>query len=172
MLEEKPIKELGSKLSNSKLDFLYKYYGELGKKFINSFGKVIQVQLVIALINSILSVLGLMILGFPEPIALGFMILILSLIPVLGVVISLVPLCLIAFKIGGINKIAAVLILIAILHALESYVINPKLMSEKSHLPIFVTFLALVIGEHLFGVWGLLLTIPLIMFFMELFDIK
>lgn len=172
LLEEKKIKELGTKLSKSKLEFFYNYYKNLGKKFLNSFGKVIQVQLTIAMINSVLSLIGLMILGFPEPIALGFMIFVFSLIPVLGVTISLIPLCLIAFKIGGINKIIAVLILIAILHALESYVINPKLMSDKAHLPIFITFLALIIGEHLLGVWGLLISIPLLMFFMDIFEVK
>lgn len=172
LLEEKSIKELGEKMKTSKLHFLYNYYIILGKKFLNSFGKVIQVQLIIAIINSLLSVVGLMVLGFPEPIALGFMIFIFSLIPVLGVTISLIPLSLIAFKIGGIYKIIEILILIVVLHSLEAYAISPKLMSEKSHLPIPITFLTLIIGEHLFGIWGLLITIPLLMFFMELLDVK
>ena len=160
------------KFNNSKLSFLYIIYKNLFKKFMNSFGQVMQVQIAVAFINSIISMIGLYFLGFPEIISLGIMILFLSLIPVFGTIISLFPLCLIALQIGGIKKIIEVIILIVIIHACESYVISPKLMSEKSHLPVFMTFFLLLMGEKLMGVWGLLLGIPLYMFFMDLLDVK
>ncbi|MBU3074857.1 AI-2E family transporter [Clostridium estertheticum] len=50
----------------------------------------------IATTNTILSVIGLIIMGFPRIFALAFMIFILSIVPVAGVFISLIPLCLIA----------------------------------------------------------------------------
>lgn len=160
------------KFNNSKVSFLYIIYKNLFKKFMNSFGQVMQVQLTVALINTIISIIGLSFLGFPEPMSLGIMILFLSLIPVFGVIISLFPLSLIALQIGGIKKVIEVIILLAIIHACESYFISPKLMSNKSHLPVFMTFLLLLIWEKLMGIWGLLLAIPLYMFFMELIDVK
>lgn len=160
------------KFNSSKVSFLYTIYKNLFKKFMNSFGKVMQVQITVALINSIISMIGLYFLGFPEIMSLGIMILFLSLIPVFGTIISLFPLCLIALQIGGIKKIIEVIILIIIIHACESYVISPKLMSDKSHLPIFMTFFLLLMGEKLMGVWGLILAIPLYMFFMDLLDVK
>uniref|UniRef100_UPI0025F33A9B AI-2E family transporter n=1 Tax=uncultured Clostridium sp. TaxID=59620 RepID=UPI0025F33A9B len=160
------------KFNNSKISFMYNMYKNLFKKFINSFDKVMQVQLVVALINSVISIIGLYFLGFPEPMTLGVMILILSLVPVFGTVISLFPLCLIAFQIGGIKKIIEVIILIIIIHACESYIISPKLMSDKSHLPIFLIFFLLLMGEKLMGVWGLLFGIPLYMFFMDILEVK
>ncbi len=60
------------------------------------------------------------------------MIFVLSLIPVAGVIISLVPLCLIAFNIGGLAKVVSVLIMVAVIHCIESYILNPKLMSSKT----------------------------------------
>jgi HAE1 family hydrophobic/amphiphilic exporter-1 len=63
-----------------------------------------------------------------------------------------IPLSIIAFKIGGIVKVIEVLVMIAVLHALESYVLNPKLMSMKTKLPVFLTFIILLIGEHLMGI--------------------
>lgn len=172
LLEKKELSVLGQKLGNSKLSFLYKYYKELAVKFINSFGLVIQVQITMAVINGVFSFIGLTVLGFPQTLALGFMIFVLSFIPVVGTTISLIPLSIIAIKIGGINKIISVLVFVAILHALESYIISPRLMSKSSHLPVFIVFLTLVLAEHLIGVWGLIIGVPLLIFFMEVFEIK
>ncbi|MFK4998294.1 AI-2E family transporter [Bacillus sp. N9] len=62
----------------------------------------------------------------------------LGLIPVAGVIISLIPLTLIAYTIGGFIKVVYVLIAIAVIHAGEAYVLNPKLMSSKTDLPVFI----------------------------------
>jgi predicted PurR-regulated permease PerM len=112
------------------------------------------------------------ILNFPQLVTIAFMIFILSLIPIAGVIISLVPLCIIAFSIGGLTKVLYVLIMIAIVHAIESYILNPKLMSSKMELPIFFTFIVLIVSEHLMGMWGLLIGIPLFMFILDLLDVK
>jgi predicted PurR-regulated permease PerM len=58
--------------------------------------------------------------------------------------------------------------MVVVLHALESYVLNPKLMSSKTNLPTFITFIILVFGEHFLGVWGLILGIPIFIFFLDL----
>ena len=100
------------------------------------------------------------------------MVFILSLIPVAGVIISLIPLSLIAFKIGGFTKVFYVLIVVGIIHAFESYFLNPKLMSAKTELPIFFTFVILIASEHFMGVWGLLVGIPLFMFVLDILDVK
>ncbi|GEM_PF-5865509 len=125
-----------------------------------------------ALYKGVVAFIGLLIMGFPQTLALGLMLFILSLVPVIGTTIASVPLMIIAFKLGGISKIVGVIILIAVLHILENYVIKPKLMSRSIHLPIFIIFLSLIIGEYFMGIWGLLISIPLLTFFMEVFEIK
>jgi predicted PurR-regulated permease PerM len=172
LLEKEEIIAFGKRLESSRISSIYSYYKYFGEIFLNSFCKVIELQIVIAFINSILSIIALAIMGFTQALGLGAMIFILGLVPVAGVIVSLIPLTIIAFKIGGIVKILAVIIMIAVLHALESYVLNPKLMSVRTKLPVFFVFLILLISEHLMGVWGLLLGIPLFIFFLEIFDIK
>ncbi|MEG6617003.1 AI-2E family transporter [Peptococcaceae bacterium 1198_IL3148] len=171
-LEKGRIAKLCQKLENSKVAYFYTYYAFIGKKFINSFGKVLQVQILIAFINAILSVVILAFIGFTQYVGLGFMIFVLGLIPVAGVVISFIPLSIIAFTMGGISKVVAVIVMILLLHGLESYFLNPKLMSVRTKLPIFFTFLALVIGEHFFGMWGLLMGLPLFMFLLDVAGVK
>ncbi|KNY28705.1 AI-2E family transporter [Pseudobacteroides cellulosolvens] len=172
LLEKNRIYRFVSKFKSSKLSIFYNEIEYFGKKFVNSFGKVIEAQFAIAFINCILSTIALYILGFSQVLGLGLMIFILGLIPVAGVFISLVPLSLIAFNNGGINLVLVVWILIAVLHALEAYVLNPKLMSSKTELPVFLTFIILLVGEHFFKVWGLIIGIPIFMFVLDLVDIK
>lgn len=172
ILEKKKVFAFLEKFKDSKLSGFYKYFSFYGNNFLNTFGKVMQAQIIIAFINSIISVCMLYILGFPNLATLWIMILILSLIPVAGVIVSLLPLAIIAFKIGGFAKVVSVLIMIAVVHAFESYVLNPNLMSAKVELPIFFTFIILLVAEHLIGVWGLLIGIPLFIFLLEILDVK
>lgn len=145
--------------------------GLFGKKFINTFGKVIEVQFLIATTNAVISILGLWLLDFPQLIGLGIMIFFLGLIPVVGVIISLIPLCMIAYNIGGITTVIAVVVMIAVIHALEAYILNPKFMSVKTNLPTFVTLAVLLVSEHFLGVWGLIIGIPIFIFAMDMLEI-
>ena len=172
ILEKKKVLRFLEKFKKSKISGIYEYCSYFGNNFLNSFGKVIQAQIVIAFANTTLSMIMLFILKFPQLITLGFMIFILSLIPVAGVIISLIPLSLIAFKIGGFTKVFYILIVVGIIHSFESYFLNPKLMSAKTELPIFFTFVILIASEHFMGVWGLLVGIPLFMFVLDILDVK
>ncbi|WP_234118897.1 AI-2E family transporter [Clostridium hydrogenum] len=172
ILEKKEILVFGKKFETSKLSTMYKYFVHFGNNFLNSFGKVIRAQIIIAFVNTILSVIGLTILGFPNILTLSVMIFVLSLIPVAGVIVSLVPLTLIAFNINGPIEVLYVLILVGIIHVVESYFLNPKLMSSKTQIPIFFTFVILLVSDHFLGTWGLLLGIPLFMFILDVFEVN
>ncbi|WP_282939102.1 AI-2E family transporter [Paenibacillus sp. RC67] len=171
ILEKSRIITFTSKLKESKLSWLYEELEYFGKKFILSFGKVIEAQLLIAICNTVFTVIGLWILGFPYLFALSIMIFMLSLVPVVGFVVSLLPLCLIGYNIGGLVMIVYVVAMIAVLHVLEGYLLNPKLMSSKMNLPMFYTFVVLVFSEHYLGVWGLILGIPVFVFLLDILDV-
>ena len=136
-----------------------------------TFGKVIEAQFIIAIVNTVLSVISLWIMDFPQLFGLGIMIFFLGLIPVAGVIISLVPLSLIAYTVGGFVQVLYILIIIAIIHAIEAYILNPKLMSSKTDLPIFYTFIVLIFSEHFFGVWGLIIGIPIFVFLLDVLEV-
>ncbi len=172
ILEKTKISKFTSGFKNSKIGVIYEELSFFGNKFLQSFGKVIQTQITISFINCILSMVLLSILKFPQILGLGFMIFVLGLVPVAGVIISLIPLTIIAFNIGGFKMIVYILILIAILHALESYILNPKLMSQKTKLPVFYTFVVLIVSENLLGIWGLIIGIPIFMFILDVLEVK
>lgn len=171
LLEKERIVEFTSRFKNSKIHSIYVELEFFGKKFVATFGKVIEVQFMIATVNMIITTFFLWLMDFPHLFGLSIMVFFLGLIPVAGVIISLVPLCLIAFSIGGIMKVIYVLIMIAVVHAVEAYVLNPKFMSSKTNLPVFYTFIVLIAGEHFFGVWGLILGIPIFIFILDVLGV-
>ncbi|SMF29407.1 AI-2E family transporter [Paenibacillus barengoltzii] len=171
LLEKEKVTNFTVQFRESKIGGLFKELEYFGRKFVQSFGKVIEVQFLIATVNAVLSTIFLWILGFPNLIALAIMIFLLGLVPVMGVIISLIPLCAIAFKIGGLIKIVYVLIMVALVHAVETYFLNPKFMSNKTHLPIFFTFLILLVSEHFLGVWGLIVGVPIFIFLLDIVEV-
>lgn len=172
LLEKNKVVTFTAGFKESKVAVFFNELQHFGKKFLDTFGKVLQAQFLIALTNCILSVIALALMGFPYLPFLGAMIFLLGLIPVAGVIISLIPLTILAFSVGGFKMVISVLIMIAVLHALESYVLNPKLYSYKTDLPVFYTFTILIISEHLIGVWGLIIGIPLFIFIIDLLEVK
>lgn len=171
LLEKDKISDFTYKFKQSKASGIYSELEFFGRKFLSSFGKVIEVQILIATINGILSTIGLAIIGFPHLLGFGMMVMLLGLIPVAGVIISLVPLSIVAFSSGGIMQVVYVLVMIALLHAFEAYILNPKLMSHKTKLPIFYTLSILIVSEHIAGVLGLIVGIPIFMFILDVIEV-
>ncbi|MCJ8008797.1 AI-2E family transporter [Lederbergia wuyishanensis] len=171
LLEKVRLKEFTAKFKDSKIAPFYYEIEFFAQKFTRTFGKVIEAQFIIAIVNCGLTVISLVILGFPQIFGLAIMIFFLGLIPVAGVIISLVPLCLIAYTIGGFVKVLYVVVAIMIIHAIEAYILNPKLMSSKTDLPVFYTFIVLIFSQNFFGVWGLIIGIPVFVFLLDVLGV-
>lgn len=130
----------------------------------DSFGKTFESQAVIALINSLLTIIGLFFFGFHYLLAMWFIVFIFSFVPVFGVIASSVPIMILGFMTGGLSMVLEVLVLIIIVHFVEAYFLNPNIYASRAKLPITLAFVALVVGEFVGGVWGLLLAIPTLYF--------
>jgi predicted PurR-regulated permease PerM len=171
-IELKQMREFSKNFVNT--GYLAWFFQDLeyfGKKFTNTFGVVLEAQFLIAICNTGLTMIGLVVLQMPQIIALGLMVFVLSLIPVAGVIISLVPLSLVGYSVGGLRYVIYLVVMIAIIHGIEAYILNPKFMASKTELPIFYTFLILLVAEHLWGTWGLIVGVPIFTFLLEILDI-
>jgi predicted PurR-regulated permease PerM len=171
LLEKPRLIEFTEKFKTSKVASIYAEIEFFSIKFVGTFGKVIEAQLIIAVVNCILTTIALWIFGFPQLGGLSIMIFCLGLIPVAGVIISLIPLVIIGYSIGGLMTVLYVFIAIMIIHAIEAYILNPNLMSSKTNLPVFYTFLVLIFSEHFFGVWGLIIGIPVFVFLLDVLEV-
>lgn len=171
LLEKQRLIMFSKKFQQSKLSAFYTEIAFFGRKFVRTFGKVIEAQFIIALVNCVLTTIGLWFFDFPQLFGLAILIFFLGLIPVAGVILSLIPLSIIGYTIGGFTMILYLLIMIMIIHAIEAYLLNPKLMSAKTELPVFFTFIVLIFSEHFFGVWGLIVGIPVFVFLLDVLGV-
>ncbi|MGG1312848.1 MULTISPECIES: AI-2E family transporter [Cohnella] len=171
LLQRNKIVAFTEKFRNSKIGWAYKEFEYFSKKFTSSFGKVIEVQLLIAVFNTVLTMIGLWIMGFPYLFALTIMVFLLSLIPVAGVVISFIPISIIGYQVGGFSLVLWTIVMILAIHALETYFLNPRLYAHKTKLPMFYTFIVLIFAQHYLGIWGLIIGIPIFMFLLDLLEV-
>jgi predicted PurR-regulated permease PerM len=121
---------------------------------------VVRGQLTIMLVNGTLTLIGLLILKVPFAFALAFLATILYVVPIFGTILSSIPIVLLALTGGGLSKGLLALGWILVIHALETYVLNPKIMGDASKIHPVLIVLALVVGERSSGIVGALLAVP------------
>lgn len=171
-IESKQMAAFSKRFLTSTYGWFFEDINFFATKFVNTFGVVLEAQFFIALCNTVITTIVLAIMQMPQLPTLAIMIFILSLIPVAGVIVSIIPLVILGYSVGGFRYIVYILVMIVVVHALEAYVLNPKFMSSRTELPIFYTFVVLLAGEQLFGVWGLIVGVPIFTFFLDILGVR
>ncbi|MBF0241110.1 MAG: AI-2E family transporter [Desulfamplus sp.] len=148
-------------LEQTKLNFFYKEVAGNIRNFGEVLGKALEAQLSIAIMNSILTAIGLYILGIGKYIAfLSVIVFFCSFIPIVGVFISSIPICLIALQASGLNTMLVAIIFIIIIHLIEGYILNPRIYGSYMRINPVLVLIILTIGGKLFHIWGLVLGVP------------
>lgn len=137
------------------------------RAFAIMLGRAFEAQTFVAIINAILTSIGFTILGIPSIALLGTIVFFCSYIPVFGVILSTLPAALLAFKAGGLPMVGGLVVMILIVHAIEAYALNPLIYGRHMRLHPVAVLIVLLVGEHLFGVWGLLLAVPISAFVLK-----
>lgn len=129
-------------------------------------GRAFQAQGIIAIVNSALTWIAIHFLEIQNAAFLCFIVFLCSFVPVLGVVFSSVPIAIMALTQDGgsftlaVSSIAAILLI----HFLETSVLNPRILGNMLHLHPVLVLTILAVCEHFFGVWGLLLGVPVVVY--------
>lgn len=145
-------------------------FSELLAAMDSKLAGVVRGQAMICLVNGALTAVGLLILRVPFVFVLTTLATVLSAIPIFGTIISSVPIVLMALTNGFKTGVAMLLWIIGI-HALEAYVLNPKIMGAHAHIhPVLVAF-ALLAGEVSFGFVGALFAVPVAGILASIFEI-
>jgi predicted PurR-regulated permease PerM len=149
-------------LEKSRLGFVYREVAGSIRDFATVLGKSLEAQFTIAVVNAILTALGVAMLGLGSTMAfLTVIVFLCSFIPVLGVFISSVPICLIALQASGLTTMFLAIVMITVIHLIEGYVLNPRIYGSYMRInPVIVLFI-LTIGAKLFHIWGLVLGVPI-----------
>ncbi|MBF0409754.1 MAG: AI-2E family transporter [Candidatus Riflebacteria bacterium] len=159
-------------LKDTRLEFAYRTLEAPLHIFAEILGKAFEAQIIIAIVNTVFTLIGLTFLGIPSKLFLSVFVFVCSFIPVLGVFISSIPICLIAYQVNGLILAFYSIVLITIIHFIEAYLLNPRIVGAHLSLHPFVAVTVLVLSEHLFGVWGLLMGVPSTVFVYKTFIVK
>jgi predicted PurR-regulated permease PerM len=99
------------------------------------------------------------IVGVPYAVALGVLVAVLDLIPVIGSTIGGILVTLVAFSVSTGVAIAC-LVFYVVYRLVEDYLLVPRIMVRTVDVPPVLTIVALVIGGSLLGIVGAFLAIP------------
>lgn len=148
-------------LRASSVDFIYKEVAPSISQFASVLGRALEAQILIALVNTVLTGAGLILLGLGDKVAfLSVIVFFCSFIPVAGVFISSGPICLVALQQGGGLLMLASVAMITGVHLIEAYVLNPRIYGHHLRMNPVVVLIILTVAGKMFHVWGLILGVP------------
>jgi predicted PurR-regulated permease PerM len=156
-----------ARLKNSRVGDFYEEAAEPIVRFGVLLGRAIKAQATIAVVNTALTLIGLLLLGIPLVAMLSVIVFFCSFIPVLGVFISTVPIVLVALNAGGPTLSLWAVGMIVLIHVIEAYLLNPIIYSRHLKLNPVFTLIIVYIGYHAFGLWGMLLGVPVTRYFIH-----
>jgi predicted PurR-regulated permease PerM len=167
LIDQARIKRGVMRLKTSRVGDFYEEAAPPIVRFGVLLGRAIEAQAAIAVLNTLFTLIGLLLLRIPLTAMLSAVVFVCSFVPVLGVLISTIPIVLVALNAGGFGLSLAAIALVAIVHAVEAYLLNPLIYGKHLKLNPVLTLIILYVGYHAFGFWGLLLGVPLARYFIH-----
>ncbi|MBS9782681.1 MAG: AI-2E family transporter [Arcobacter sp.] len=127
-----------------------------------SLASYFRVKTLMSLLTAFLSFVVLYLVGVKSPIFWAFLIFILNYIPTIGSLVATVFTAVFALlQFGSFIPFAIVLICIVIIQQVVGNIIEPRLMGKNLNISPIVTILALAIWGKIWGIMGMLLSVPI-----------
>ena len=133
--------------------------GKLTNAVIERIGLFVGSQILIAAMAAVFVVLLASILGMPSPIAIGMIVFVVALIPLIGHFIGSGVVTLIALTQSPLIGLIAFVSYVVYVQ-IENYVVTPRIMKRTLSVPGAVTIISALIGSSLLGLVGGLLAVP------------
>ncbi len=145
-------------------------YGNRGDVILNRISDVIKstrqylsIKAIMSIATGILVGSGTAVIGLDFPILWGFLAFALNFIPNIGSIIAAVPAALLSLVQLGTTATMVVILVYLAANIVIGNIVEPRYMGEKVGLSTLVVFLSLVFWGWLFGLVGMLLSVPLTM---------
>jgi predicted PurR-regulated permease PerM len=125
------------------------------RDFYRSFATVMGAQITISLINTVLTAIFLLAVHMPHAPLLIAATFLCGLVPIVGNLVSNTIITFVALTVSLKLAISA-LVFLVVIHKLE-YLLNSKIIGDRIRNPVWLTLIALILGERLMGIPGLIL---------------
>ncbi len=129
-------------------------------------GGAIRGQLLICVVNAVLTGTGMLILGVKYAFLLALLAGVMSLIPIFGSILSSIPIVIVALVSGsaGVEVWRGIMALAWVIgiHLIEANLLNPKIIGTAAKIHPVIVIFAVVAGERSYGAVGALLAVPIV----------
>ncbi len=134
------------------------------RSFYESFAMVMGAQIIISTINTLFTAIFVVAVRLPYAVVVIVLTFLCGLLPIIGNIISNSIIVGIAFTRSP-NMALLALAFLIVVHKLE-YFLNSKIIGDRIKNPVWLTLLALVLGERLMGIPGMILA-PVILHYVK-----
>lgn len=141
----------------------------LAVRINTSLQQFIRGRLLLALFVGFLTMIYLLILRVDFAIVIGMITCIADIIPYIGPFLGFVPAVLFAFMDAPL-KALWVSILFIIIQWAENNILAPKLIGDSTGLNPLAVLISIIIGGGIFGIWGMVVSVPLVSIILILLD--
>jgi len=141
----------------------------LWKRAEHKVGRWLQGQLLLALSVGLIVFVGLSLLKIKYALLLGIVAMILEIVPIVGPVISAIPGVVLAFAQSPMLGIWVIVFYVAV-QQIESHILTPLVLGKTLGLNPVTVIIALLVGGTLGGIIGILLSVPVAVIVVEIFD--
>lgn len=141
----------------------------LAVRINTSLQQFIRGRLLLALFVGFLTMIYLLILRVDFAIVIGMITCIADIIPYIGPFLGFVPAVLFAFMDAPL-KALWVSILFIIIQWAENNILAPKLIGDSTGLNPLAVLISIIIGGGIFGIWGMVVSVPLVSIILILVD--
>ena len=133
----------------------------VGAKITQQLGEYVAGNLLMALIAGVITLLWLASVGAPFPIALAFVVAMLDVVPLVGAAVAATIVSTIVL-ISSTPAGVATIVFFVVYQLIENYVFVPRIFRTRVHINPAATIIGALVGATLLGVFGFLLSIPLV----------
>ena len=142
-------------LARTRVGFIYDEVAGNIHGFGKILGQAMEAQAVIALCNTLLTAIGLWVIGIGggNMVFLCAIVFLCSFIPVAGVFLSSTPICIVALSEHSFGMMLVAIAMILIIHFVEAYFLNPKIYGQRLRMNPVLTLIILTVCGKLFGPW-------------------
>ncbi|GAA3960169.1 AI-2E family transporter [Mucilaginibacter dorajii] len=109
-------------------------------------------------------------IGIKYAVLLGIIVGLFNIIPYIGIFSALLLSTIITFATGNISKTITVVISVISIHAVDANFLLPTIVGSKVRLNALISFIGIILGEMIWGLSGMFLSIPVIAIFKIIFD--
>lgn len=144
-------------------DYVVNLWGRVEKKIGYWFGG----QVVVAILITIITYVGLFLMGVPYALILAAVAGLFVFVP-FGTALSVAPAMVLGYFGGGIGLALQIFLFYGVVHYIESYFFTPYILHRTIGMPMLVIILSVIACLELFGLIGVVIAVPIAVLILEL----